>query len=359
MAKRPIIDPAQGATELTTTNARLTIKDIAKAIHVSPMTVSNVINGKFRFVSERTRQLVEEEIARTGYRVQKAGRSLKGSRHMSIGMVIVDDSPAFLADPFTAAIVAGLSNRLSRAEHALSVQGVSVEGFRDAGFFRRSEVDGFCIILSGSISDRARMLDALTSLAQPTILLQEPSERPYDDLCVVRQDDAGGGYLIAQHLQSRQPKKILLILPAQQWPALRFRESGLRSGVQQSGQGSATVETLVSASEEFEDVREAIERYLARHRRPDAIVGGNDRIALSAMAALQARDIEIPKSVAVVGFNAFEPRKYVHPLLTTVKSQPYQLGEIAAETMLGRLGSGQFAVREVVLPVTLEVGSSS
>ena len=72
-------------------NQRVTIKDVAAAARVSPMTVSNVLNGKNQFVSERTRKIVEREIDRLNYRIQQHARSLRVSHRRSVGIVIVDD----------------------------------------------------------------------------------------------------------------------------------------------------------------------------------------------------------------------------------------------------------------------------
>ncbi|WP_395820787.1 LacI family DNA-binding transcriptional regulator, partial [Devosia sp.] len=44
--------------------SRATIKDVAKAAEVSPMTVSNVLNGRSQFVSTATQKRVEREIER-------------------------------------------------------------------------------------------------------------------------------------------------------------------------------------------------------------------------------------------------------------------------------------------------------
>lgn len=333
--------------------SRVTIKDVARAARVSPMTVSNVVNGKFRFVSEATRSLVENEIARLGYRVHKHGRNLRSAHHNSVGMVIVDESPSFLADPFTATMVAGLSNILSQAKYALSVQGIRPSAFTEAGFFRRFEVDGFCVVLSGSAAAREEMIAALSTLRQPTILFQEPISTFLDDFCVIRQDDFGGGALIARHLAEAGVKRVVMIQPAQQWPAIANREAGLRTGAK-----AFAIEVVRAASEGFEDVQTALKAYLSAHPLPDALFGANDRIALAAMGFLQGRGIAVPAKVRVMGFNAFEPRRYVLPLLTSVRSPAYDLGVRAGETMLLRLESGAFPIREIVLPISLEMGDS-
>ena len=105
---------------------RATLKDVAAAADVSPMTVSNVLNGRLQYVSTDTRQRVEREIARLGYRRQSHARNLRSAEPRSIGMVIIDEQPAFLADFFTGQLVAGLANVLNGADYTLTIQGMAV-----------------------------------------------------------------------------------------------------------------------------------------------------------------------------------------------------------------------------------------
>ena len=80
---------------------RVTIKDVAKAANVSPMTIYNVINRRSKFVSSKTRLRVENEIERLNYRRQIAARNLRASHQYSVGMIVLDESPKFLTDFFT------------------------------------------------------------------------------------------------------------------------------------------------------------------------------------------------------------------------------------------------------------------
>jgi LacI family transcriptional regulator len=338
--------------------ARVTLKDVAAAACVSPMTVSNVINGKRQFVSPRTREIVEREIARLGYRVQKSGQNLKRSIHRSVGMVIVDDSPSFLADPFTASVVAGLSNVLSGAGYSLSVQRRSVADFYEAELFRTFEVDGFCISLSGASASREQMIEALTKLGHPTILFQEPIRRDFEDVCVLRQDDFGGGQMIATHLLAGKIGRAVMLRPKQEWAAIAQREAGLRAGLRQRGDESR-LQTVVCAGEELASVETSLAQFVEEHGLPDSVIGANDRMALAAMAFLARRGVAIPERVRIIGFNCFEPRGYVRPLLTTVRSPAYAMGERAGAVMLQRLSGVAFDLREIVLPVSFEPGESA
>lgn len=337
---------------------RVTIKDVAKAADVSPMTVSNVINGKHQFVSPRTRKAVEREIARLNYRVQHSARSLRVAHRRSVGMIFVDESPSFLIDHFNAHVVAGLSNILSRSDHTVTVQGIRADNFSQSSIIRNFAVDGFCVVLSGPAAERAAIIDSLIRLDQPLVLVQEPIEPPNAETCVVRQDDAGGGRLIADHLAARRVETVLVVVPSEVWPAIDQRVIGLRQGFAASGD-NVRIDILQAETEEFDSTRAALSSYLDRHPLPDAIVGANDRLAIAAMSLLQDRGIPIPERVKITGFNGFEQRRYARPLITTVISSAYQMGEKAGQMLLDRFASDRFPANELILPVHFEHGDST
>ena len=151
------------AVSMTQQKRRSTIVDVARAAGVSPMTVSNVLNGREGTVSAETRERVEREIHRLKYRRMASARALRASVQRTIGMVIVDDTPAFLADVFTSQVVAGLANVLNSADYTLTLQGVRCGELVGSTITRFDAAAGFCAMLAGSRPQReesARLLAA-------------------------------------------------------------------------------------------------------------------------------------------------------------------------------------------------------
>jgi serine phosphatase RsbU (regulator of sigma subunit) len=69
----------------------------------------------------------------------------------------------------------------------------------------------------------------------------------------------------------------------------------------------------------------------------DALVAANDYMALGALEALEARGLDVPGDVAVVGFDDIEDARFSSPPLTTVRQPLYQQGEAALERVLAQL----------------------
>jgi LacI family transcriptional regulator len=190
----------------------------------------------------------------------------------------------------------------------------------DSMIMRSFEVGGFCPMISGPKEERLRIVDRLSALQQPVIVFQEAIEHSRPDLCVIRQDDYGGGRLIADHLLARRVSSYLVMVPRQGWPAIEYRVAGLADGLAKDP--SVAVAIIESASESFGDVQAALARYLQDHPVPGAVFGTNDAIATAALLLLLDRGCRVPEDVKVVGFNGFEIHRYSRPQLTTGLSLP-------------------------------------
>ena len=157
---------------------RATIKDVARAAGVSPMTVSNVLNSRDQLVGAATKKRVEKEIARLNYRHSAVARNLRVARQASVGMVIFDDSPFFLSDMFTAQVVSGLTNVLNLADHTVTIQGIRHDQLRHSVLVRNLEVAGFCAMLSGSPKKRREFVsEGKYPPAKPEALIMCRSKR--------------------------------------------------------------------------------------------------------------------------------------------------------------------------------------
>lgn len=322
------------------------------------MTVSNVINGNLRFFREDTRLRVEQAIRALNYRPLGSGRSLKSGHRNVIGVVIVDEIPDFMSNPFMSRFVSGLCRHLSENGYMMIVQGIHPDDFTTSFPLRRAEADAYCMRLHGSEDVRLAMLHVLERIDEPVVLIQETLKTSRLDTCVVRQDDFGGGVLLAEHLIARGVTRMVLIEPAFRGPMTVARTDGLRHGFKEAGV-AVKIDTVSSQINDFASAYDAMFTYLKSHTAPQAIFGTNDELALAALRALQDLKIKVPDDVRVVGFNGFQPPGYTTPSLSTAVSAANAIGIAAGRTILDRLKTGLFAQSEIVLPVIFRKGAST
>lgn len=346
----------QGAAQKP--RGRATLREVAELSGVSVMTVSNVVNAKFALVGEDTRRKVEQAIEQTHYRPIASSRSLRSAVEYSVGMIITDEAPAFLADPFITELVAGLSNYLSSNDYSLSIQAVKPQSLESAPLFKSVSTDALCVLLCGEAATRRQGIAYLQKLRQPLIVFQETEEIPDADVAVVNQDDFEGGQMLASQLLSRGARSLLFLRPSTEWPAMNERERGVRAACDEAPE-DIMLAVLECRNEEFEQTQAALRAYLAKNGAPDAVLGGNDRLGLAALRCLQDQGFKVPQDIMITGFNGFESCQYCNPPLTTVTSPAYEMGQYSGHLILQRLKQGKFSKRRTLFPVRFQSGGSA
>jgi LacI family transcriptional regulator len=352
--------PRAAATTKAPHRARgpVTLREVALAAGVSPMTVSNVVNGGGRYVREETRKRVMRAITDLNYRPASSGRNLRLGKRHAIGVIIVDESQDFLASPFIARFVSSLCRVLNENGYVMIVQGIRPGEFASAFPLRRAEADAYCVRLNAPAEQREQMMRVLERLDEPMIMIQETLPLKGTDRMTIRQDDFGGAQLLADHLLARGVRKALLVAPFNGGPMTSARIDGFKAAFAHRKDG-IELAVITAASNSFADGIKTVETYLDGGNRPDAIIGTNDELALAGLRAAQNRSLKVPGDVMITGFNGFQPASYTSPSITTIVSRAAELGEAAGELLMSRLSGGAFSDAEQVLPVTFRKGDST
>jgi DNA-binding LacI/PurR family transcriptional regulator len=336
----------------------VTIRDVALAAGVSAMTVSNLLNERAGTMRAETRQRIEAEIKRLSYRPHSMARSLRLAKQLFIGMIIIDDQPHYLADPFTTHVVAGLSNQLNSNGYGLLLQGLSAQAFRSSPLIRGIRTDAICVLLSGSDKIRRSIVDALIALGQPLVVFQDTLRFPRADLCTIRQADRDGGRLVCNEVLKLGARRLAMLVPQVHWPAIAERVKGAREAIRKNA-AEAELRIVQCGDGELRDTQAALDRDTAERGLPEAIIAGNDQMGIAAMKLMASRRLTVPRDVAITGFNAFEFWQYTSPVLTTVRSPAYEMGARGGIEVLKRLGGERFDLPEIVYPVELQPGGST
>ena len=79
----------------------------------------------------------------------------------------------------------------------------------------------------------------------------------------------------------------------------------------------------------------------------DAIVAASDLIAIGALRALQDAGVDVPRQVAVTGFDDIPAASVTSPPLTTVMQDTRRAGELLVETLLSQI-TGEAVANRVI-----------
>src|SRR4051794_25324208 len=101
-------------------NRKPTLADVAAEAGVSKAAVSRVINDA-PGVSPRTREHVQEVIARLGYRPDSVARALASGHGDVVELIVVDDPSVFGTSPYYGRVTAGILQELAGSTAQLRV----------------------------------------------------------------------------------------------------------------------------------------------------------------------------------------------------------------------------------------------
>jgi LacI family transcriptional regulator len=93
--------------------------------------------------------------------------------------------------------------------------------------------------------------------------------------------------------------------------------------------------------------------------RFDAIFAHNDLSAGGAIQAVRETGRNVPNDVSVVGFDDIRYAQHTEPPLTTVHQPMRQMGQAAAQMLMGYFAGQPLPEEPKVLPTTLIVRSST
>jgi len=316
---------------------RATLKDVARAAGVSPMTVSNVVNGRKSRVGDDIRKLVQEKIDQMHYVPHLKGRGLRLSRDFAIGLVMLHPERRFLNDPFNTEVAAGMSNKLAENGFGLLIFGA--QNLRDLydKLPRISQLDALAVYIFGDTGQRHAVYSKLATLNLPMLLIGDTVPKGVADASYVRQENEHGAFELATLGIEQGAKKILFIRPDHFWPAMAEREAGVR----RAAVGRAEVETTVCTEINFRAAVEQIQHAIEL-AGPDMIMGGNDLFGIAATQAATRLGMTVGTSPKITGFNGFAFREYSVPLLTSMRSPAYEIGQEAADQLIKRIAGGAF-----------------
>ena len=337
---------------------RTTLKQVAEHAGVSPMTVSNYINGRFDMLSDMMRERVEKSVSELNYRRNFGAHSLRTSQAWSIGIVVVDRSEHYLSDGYTTQIISGFSNYLNQNGYSVMLQGIAPEDFDSSNFLQNLRTDALAIMLSGSDEDRMSQYKKILGLEQPTLIFFEKLEITRSNVCGVRQDEQAGASFLAQRVVEQIGDNVLILTSGlNEWAAVNERIEHLKADL--AAGGVENIHVLECGDCGIQDVQRILKSYLTNAALPEAIMCINDTIALAAMDLLKQESVLVPDEVRVTGYNAFGLHDYSWPRLTTVSSPAYQMGKTGAEELLFCLEHGAFKQSTIICPVELVEGASA
>jgi LacI family transcriptional regulator len=329
------------------------LKDIARDLGVSTVTVSKVLRGTDD-ISEKTRQRVLKKMAELNYQPNMLARGLSSGKSFTVGLVVPD-----LLHPFFAEFAKSLNGILRLHNYGLILTSSEDNPLLEQSEIRTVLSRGVDALLIASCQPTLEGFYGVENQKTPFILVDR--NFPLLRANFVGTDDCQAGLIATQHLIAIGKRKIAHIGGPELSPAydrlLGYTNALAQNGIQRD-------ESYILMSSCVEETGEAagyheMSRLLHLNPRPDAVFCYNDLIAIGAMQSALEAGLSIPEDIAFVGCGNVRYSDYLRIPLSSIDQSTSLLGEHAGNLALQLIREGGSTPKGIRVAPTLVVRSSS
>lgn len=330
--------------------ARPTINDIAKALNITPSTVSRALAGNTR-VSAATRELISRTAAEMGYERNLLASSLRKGSTDTVGMIVPRINRQFF------------SNVISGAEAILNPAGYNLiicqsherqeDEKRAIMTLMRNQVAGIIMSHSLETTDSKSLADITKS---GLALVQ--FDRAFRDIegASVTNDNFTGAYQATAHLIKSGYKRIGHLGGDLLSNVYTDRMEGYKKALADNGieiDESIIFNDSITRDKGFYNMAKALQAGC------DALYCSGDYAALGVIEYARHNNIDIPNEFGVIGTANENFAELLTPALTTLEQNAFDMGNRAAQAFLDIKQGKSDAELKIEIPMRLIVRDSS
>ena len=310
----------------------LTMKDIAREFGISVATVSRALKDSPRISAER-RAAIQQYAREHNFTPNVIAESLRNSRvrpQKLIGVIIPD-----FVHYYFASVLSGIEEKASEQGYRLLVATSQERYEREVRICQSFYENKVCGIIVSQAKD-TRQYEHFQKLMDAGVPLVF-----YDRICTgvnasrVVVDDYMGAYNAVTHLIETGCRRIAFYGSAMTLEISKNRFNGYKDALLKHG--LPYDDTITRVCDNRADAEVITPELLNMENRPDAFFAINDDTAIGIMYTAKRMGLHVPDDVSVCGFTNGYRAVACDPMLTTVEQRGRQVGEEAADILIGHV----------------------
>jgi LacI family transcriptional regulator len=308
---------------------QITIKDIGRALNISPSTVSRALKNH-PDISQDTKDTVNKYAKDFHYKPNTLALSLRMSRNNTIGVIVPE-----INNYFFSSILSGIEDVANESDFNVILCQSSeshLKEVRNTQALVATRVSG----VLASLCKHTTNYDHFQEIIDSDIPLVF-----FDRICIgittdrVVVDDYAGAFAAVEYLIQTGCKRIAFYSSPFHLEISKNRKNGYMDALRKYG---LTVDdSLIQVCDTREEAIIITPEILDRPNRPDGFFAINDHCAAGIMYAVKLAKLRIPEDIAIFGFSDGELAKACDPMLSTVEQHGYEMGKYAARLLIDKI----------------------
>jgi LacI family transcriptional regulator len=306
-----------------------TIKDIAKQLGVSKSTVSRALKDH-PDISQKTKDAVKEIATRLKYRPNAIAYSLRHKQSKVIGLIVPQISFFFLPS-----VVRGIEEVVHQNGYNLLILQSNESYQREVenlDILISNNIEGILVSVSRETTDYSHF-QRVIELNIPIVFYDRVVKNMDTDIVLL--DDITASYNAVSHLLDKGRSKIAICTGNMNLLISRNRVEGYKQ---------ALIDRKIPINQDYiiscewpEEAMQKTIQLLESDHPPDGIFAISDLTVSGVMKGINAKNLSIPKDIAVVGFSEEPFRSMYTPPLTAIQPMGQEIGKTSAEILFQRI----------------------
>lgn len=326
--------------------SKLTIKEIAKMVGVSPTTVSFVINNR-EGVSEKTRLRVKEVIEKTNFQPSLNSRRLLFNKSFNISIVIRSTSSPF-DDLFYLEIAKGLLKKSKEYGYNIVFTDIAIENGKVIlpDIIKNQDTDG--IVFFQDTEDI--VLNEMNNLAIPYVVADAHTDTfdNYNDLLptTISADYELAAFTAVNYLIENGHKNIAFI-SSSYIPNFYLKTFEGYKRALEAAQLSVQPSWIQSNAIDETSAYNCMAAILSSKTKPTAVFCNTDTFAIGAIKCANDHGYKVPDDISFIGIDDILLANCITPKLTTIRIDKIKMGTLAMELIANKIKGNE--VKSVVV----------
>ena len=326
----------------------ITTKNIAELAGVSVGTVSHVLNGSAG-VSQALQKRVYDVVQKLDYSPSQLARGLRRRSTDLLGVIIPD-----ITNPYFPRLVRGIEDVAYKEGFRLVLCNTDNDPKKEFSYF--NDLRSFHPAGIIAIPSEASTISKQSSNRNSRIIFLDRCPEWWTGDAVVA-DNEQGAYQVGKYLTQIGHQLLAAIPGPLHIETARDRLRGFKRALAES-KIKLPAKYIQEAPFNKDGGFNAALRLLSLSPRPMAIFAGSDTLAIGALAAVRALNLQCPEDVSIVGFDDLEFSELTQPALTTVYQPGYDMGVLACELLLNRVRGADFPPQKRIVSTELRIRDS-
>lgn len=330
--------------------AKVKIVDVAELAGVSKSTISQYLNGRFDYMSDKTRARVEAAVKELNYVPNSIARSLKTDTTKTIGVIVRD-----ITGHYTSRAIRGIDDYCKSKGYNVIIYNTDFDSETEAKSLQslnHLNVDGILITPSGK---NTQLIDDFEDKGLPIVQFQIEYREQENN--IILSDYKQAAFDATEYLINLGHQRICFV--TQDYSNIQSRKEryqGYKAALEKHN--IALDEQLILPWSREQGFATKPIDLLSGSEPPTVFFTQHLAITVDLLSLFNQQQIQIPQDVSLLGFDDLPMAEFFKVPVTVIQQQAYQVGSSAANLLLKRINKPNQLAQKETIPCKLIIRES-